>query len=156
MSGETLPRRSRHRRRPGPHYKQVPGNRSTAGSRSSISREQLGSLSPEHVYAVQQVVDVVVARSPGSAAAVMMPVGLMVRLTSTGPALFKQKRIGFRGQPFTVYKFRTMRHDGAGGDRSDRERDHHDNDARILRSRVPAAALGSTSCRKSETSSAAR
>lgn len=31
-----------------------------------------------------------------------------IKLTSPGPVLFKQKRHGLDGQPFTVYKFRTM------------------------------------------------
>lgn len=32
-----------------------------------------------------------------------------VRLESEGPAIFRQRRIGLHKQPFTVYKFRTMR-----------------------------------------------
>jgi lipopolysaccharide/colanic/teichoic acid biosynthesis glycosyltransferase len=39
----------------------------------------------------------------------MMIIGLLIRLTSEGPALFRQQRIGYRGQTFTMYKFRTMR-----------------------------------------------
>lgn len=39
----------------------------------------------------------------------MMIIGLMIRLTSKGPALFQQQRVGYRGQTFTIYKFRTMR-----------------------------------------------
>jgi len=35
-------------------------------------------------------------------------VAMAVRLTSKGPAIFKQKRVGRNGQEFTVYKFRTM------------------------------------------------
>ena len=35
-------------------------------------------------------------------------IGLAVRLTSTGPVLFRQERIGHAGQPFTILKFRTM------------------------------------------------
>lgn len=33
---------------------------------------------------------------------------LAVRMTSTGPAIYKQKRVGHEGQVFTMYKFRTM------------------------------------------------
>jgi exopolysaccharide biosynthesis polyprenyl glycosylphosphotransferase len=35
-------------------------------------------------------------------------VGLIIKLTSRGPVLFRQKRAGLNGQPFTMYKFRTM------------------------------------------------
>jgi len=37
-------------------------------------------------------------------------VGTLVRLTSSGPAIYRQKRIGRHGRPFTMYKFRTMTH----------------------------------------------
>jgi len=33
---------------------------------------------------------------------------LVIKLTSPGPALFRQQRCGLNGQPFTMYKFRTM------------------------------------------------
>ena len=36
-----------------------------------------------------------------------------VRLTSPGPALFRQKRMGRHGRPFTMYKLRTMRNGSA-------------------------------------------
>jgi len=35
-------------------------------------------------------------------------IALVIRLDSKGPALFKQKRIGFRGKTFDAFKFRTM------------------------------------------------
>ncbi len=35
---------------------------------------------------------------------------VIIRLTSPGPILFRQQRIGVNGAPFTVLKFRTMHH----------------------------------------------
>jgi lipopolysaccharide/colanic/teichoic acid biosynthesis glycosyltransferase len=37
-------------------------------------------------------------------------IALALRLTSRGPVLFLQKRMGRHGQPFTILKFRTMTH----------------------------------------------
>ncbi len=41
-------------------------------------------------------------------APVLLAVALAVRLTSPGPVLFRQKRIGRHGRPFTMHKFRSM------------------------------------------------
>ena len=38
-------------------------------------------------------------------------VGLFVRLTSSGPAIYRQQRVGQKGRVFTMYKYRTMRQD---------------------------------------------
>jgi exopolysaccharide biosynthesis polyprenyl glycosylphosphotransferase len=40
---------------------------------------------------------------------VFLAIAVLVRLTSPGPALFRQTRIGVGGRPFTMYKFRSMR-----------------------------------------------
>ncbi len=45
------------------------------------------------------------------AAPIMLVVALLVRLTSPGAALYSQPRVGLNGKIFTVYKFRSMRHD---------------------------------------------
>lgn len=42
-------------------------------------------------------------------------VALLVRLDSPGSPVFAQTRIGLRGKPFTVYKFRTMRKGAPSG-----------------------------------------
>jgi len=41
-------------------------------------------------------------------------VAILIRLTSPGPILFKQERMGLDGKPFMMLKFRTMRSDHAG------------------------------------------
>jgi len=44
-------------------------------------------------------------------APLLAALALLVRLSGPGPVIFRQRRIGAQGQPFTVLKFRTMRHD---------------------------------------------
>ena len=39
---------------------------------------------------------------------VFLVLSIMVKSTSRGPVFFKQARIGLRGEPFTIYKFRSM------------------------------------------------
>jgi lipopolysaccharide/colanic/teichoic acid biosynthesis glycosyltransferase len=58
---------------------------------------------------IKRTFDVVVS---GLALILLSPVfvvmGVFIRFTSSGPALFHQTRIGRWGQPFTIHKFRTM------------------------------------------------
>ena len=39
---------------------------------------------------------------------IMLVVALLIRLTSPGPVIFRQKRLGYQGRVFSCYKFRTM------------------------------------------------
>ncbi|HEX8509238.1 MAG TPA: sugar transferase [Propionibacteriaceae bacterium] len=41
-------------------------------------------------------------------------VGLAVRLDSCGPAIFRQQRVGLRGEHFRIHKFRSLRAGGRG------------------------------------------
>jgi len=38
----------------------------------------------------------------------ILVVAVWIKMTSPGPAIFCQKRLGYRGVPFTIFKFRTM------------------------------------------------
>jgi exopolysaccharide biosynthesis polyprenyl glycosylphosphotransferase len=66
---------------------------------------------PHNPYqlAIKKVMDVVVSLiviivfSP-----VFITIALLIKLTSKGPVIFKQARVGLRGRPFNLYKFRTM------------------------------------------------
>ncbi|MDJ0922041.1 MAG: exopolysaccharide biosynthesis polyprenyl glycosylphosphotransferase [Henriciella sp.] len=76
-----------------------------------LAQSTFGHLAPGSIYApAKRYVDALLAAlflivlSP-----LMLLVALIIRLDSKGPAIFKQERMGFRGQPFTVYKFRSMR-----------------------------------------------
>jgi lipopolysaccharide/colanic/teichoic acid biosynthesis glycosyltransferase len=75
-----------------------------------LSENTLGSINPNAGYIkLKQGLDwlmailALVILSP-----LLLVVAWLVKLDSPGPAIFRQQRIGFRGVPFTVYKFRTM------------------------------------------------
>lgn len=45
---------------------------------------------------------------------IMALTAILIRLTSKGPAFYKQERVGRNDRPFTLYKFRTMQHGNNG------------------------------------------
>ncbi len=75
-----------------------------------ISENNFGSLSPASAYmTVKHGCDKILALIGLIVIApVMILCCIIVRLDSSGPALFRQRRIGYQGKPFTVFKLRTM------------------------------------------------
>jgi len=110
--------------RPVYHVKQIAESLTGRVQISHLSENTLGSLNPNQAYiGIKQSIDwlgalvVLVVLSP-----LMALVALAIRLESPGPVLFRQPRIGYRGEEFTVYKFRTMRADTQAGAGDDKER----------------------------------
>jgi lipopolysaccharide/colanic/teichoic acid biosynthesis glycosyltransferase len=107
------------------HVKQVGESLTGRVQIEHLSENTLGSLLPSSIYArLKRAVDLL-------AAIVLLPIllplaaaaALAVKLDSPGPVLFRQERMGYRGEAFTILKFRTMRcgpcegrHFTAGGD----------------------------------------
>ena len=78
----------------------------------NLSENAHGSLIPQAAYLTSKfLVDVIVA---GIALLLLLPllvvVALLVKASSNGPMFFRQQRVGYRGEPFLVWKFRTMTH----------------------------------------------
>ena len=40
---------------------------------------------------------------------IFLVIYIIQKCTSEGPAIFSQERIGYKGKPFNIYKFRTMK-----------------------------------------------
>ena len=84
-------------------------------------------LMPKWQRLVKRMIDVAVSVLM---LAVLSPlyiyIALRVRLSSPGPVLFRQQRIGLNGTPFTIYKFRSMPIDAE----KDGPQLSHDNDNR--------------------------
>ena len=85
-------------------------------------------------------------------------IALLIKLESPGPVFFRQKRRGYRGNEFRVVKFRTMVHRPGRDAPCDQGRGDHPRSRQPghPRSAASCAAPGSTSCRRSGTSCAAR
>src|SRR4051794_16198614 len=85
------------------------------GSRESISQDlpfSYRTSTSSRLWTVKPTVDffcaaaILVLASP-----LLLLAALLVKLTSRGPVLYCQVRIGRRGKPFLLYKVRTMAHD---------------------------------------------
>jgi lipopolysaccharide/colanic/teichoic acid biosynthesis glycosyltransferase len=97
------------------HVKQMEESLTGRVAIEHLSENTLGSLIPGIVFAkFKRAGDFVTSLI---ALPLLVPflavVALLIRLDSPGPVFFRQRRMGYRGQPFTMYKFRTMRHSPA-------------------------------------------
>lgn len=77
-----------------------------------LSESNLGSRVSADLYAkCKRVIDLALA---AVMLVLLLPLllalALAVKLDSPGPALFVQERVGYRGRPFRMYKFRSMFH----------------------------------------------
>ncbi|MEL7547226.1 MAG: sugar transferase, partial [Pseudomonadota bacterium] len=75
-----------------------------------LSENSFGHLAPDSIYApAKRYIDIVCALiALVLFAPIMLVLAILIRLDSRGPALFRQSRMGYRGKPFTVFKFRSM------------------------------------------------
>jgi putative colanic acid biosynthesis UDP-glucose lipid carrier transferase len=86
--------------------------------RTAQPTRRAATVTPRHVResirpalggAVKRAFDIIVASAALLfLAPALILIAVAVRLESAGPALFTQRRGGFRGRPFAIYKFRTM------------------------------------------------
>ncbi|MER9681904.1 sugar transferase [Mesorhizobium sp. M0184] len=93
------------------HVKQISESLTGRVEIEHLSENTLGSLNPNQAYLkIKQAIDwaaalfMLVVFSP-----LLLFVAIAVKIDSPGPALFRQKRMGYRGHPYEVYKFRTMK-----------------------------------------------
>ena len=86
----------------------------TIGGDVDELRLDVGRYTVSFTSIIRRLIDVTVASIALLLLAIpMLLIGILIRLTSQGPALFRQRRVGLGGRTFTMYKFRTMR-DGVG------------------------------------------
>jgi len=92
------------------HVKQMEESLTGRVAIEHLSENTLGSLIPAVVYArIKRIADLLAA---AIALPLLAPFGLLIalaiRLDTRGPVFFRQQRMGYRGYPFRMIKFRTM------------------------------------------------
>jgi lipopolysaccharide/colanic/teichoic acid biosynthesis glycosyltransferase len=97
------------------HVKQMQESLTGRVAIEHLSENTLGSLIPGIVYGkLKRAGDFVVSLI---ALPLLIPVFLLIalaiRIDEPGPIFFRQKRIGYRGLPFDMIKFRSMSHEAA-------------------------------------------
>ncbi|TGM56527.1 exopolysaccharide biosynthesis polyprenyl glycosylphosphotransferase [Leptospira adleri] len=98
------------------HIKQIKEALTGRVKINHLSENEFGSLLPSQFYGfLKRLIDLI-------ASLVLIPLVLpilivvvvLIRIESAGPAVFRQKRMGYRGKIFTMYKFRSMYTDSRG------------------------------------------
>jgi lipopolysaccharide/colanic/teichoic acid biosynthesis glycosyltransferase len=92
------------------HSKQVRESLTGHVAIEHLSENSLGSLLPSSIYMrFKRLFDLAgVAVAAPFALPVAALIAGLIKLCDGGPVLFRQTRMGFRGRPFIIYKFRTM------------------------------------------------
>jgi lipopolysaccharide/colanic/teichoic acid biosynthesis glycosyltransferase len=108
--------------RPVYHTKQLHESLTGRVEIEHLSENSFGSLLPNRAYhGIKRAGDLLACLVLLPILALpMLVVAILVQRDSSGPALFRQERMGFRGQPFRVLKFRTMIDAAAGADGGER------------------------------------
>lgn len=98
------------------HIKQLRESLTGRVSIEHISENSFGSLLPNLAYRkIKRAIDL-------ASAILILPliivplfiVAALIKIDSPGPIIFRQERMGYRGRPFRIFKFRSMRvHDVA-------------------------------------------
>ncbi|WP_232090237.1 exopolysaccharide biosynthesis polyprenyl glycosylphosphotransferase [Billgrantia diversa] len=98
------------------HVRQIQESMSGRVRIEHLTENEYGSLLPSLSYqGVKRFIDLVAALLLlPLLAPIMLATAIAIRLDSPGPALFIQRRMGFRAVPFRVYKFRSMYMDQKG------------------------------------------
>lgn len=109
---EVVPVRQSSAMRAGAERSHVPASTNERQSASDFVHGAAGeTLSPWSQSAAKRLFDCVcVLLFLPFAIPVLAVAALLIRLTSRGPVLFLQKRMGCKGRSFTILKFRTMTH----------------------------------------------
>jgi len=92
------------------HVKQIQESLTGRVEIEHLSENNFGSLIPGLAYVtIKFVTDFIAALVAAVVFAPFMVItAIIIKLDSPGPVLFRQQRMGYRGEPFTVIKFRTM------------------------------------------------
>lgn len=100
------------------HVKQMEESLTGRVAIEHLSENNLGSLIPGIIYAkVKRLWDLALAAAAiPLLAPFLLLIALVIRLDSPGPALFRQERMGYQGNPFMMLKFRTMTEGAAQDD----------------------------------------